>query len=168
MLFKYCLLSVCIATTGVIASLNEPCYGAGGSAGKFESSHYLRMMDLTRFLLLGVCVTESTCKSSGGVTTTSGCHSDPANVKCCTKAACSTSGNCRWTSDCAGTSVANQCPGPSAFKCCSSSVCATGRNIRTNVINFSPYRPVVLVAIKLPHIHPLVRAKRLQSMQQRK
>ncbi|KAF2871152.1 hypothetical protein BDV95DRAFT_607427 [Massariosphaeria phaeospora] len=93
------LLSSQLAT----AALNEPCYGSGGVAG--------------------VCVSTATCSSSGGVTITGGCPRDPADVKCCSKPSCS-GGNCRWSSDCAGTSVSNQCPGPSAFKCCSSG--ATG------------------------------------------
>lgn len=74
----------------------------------------------------GVCVTTSACSSAGGVTISGACPSDPDNVKCCSKASCTngSAGNCRWTSDCAGSSVANQCPGPGGFKCCSSA--ATG------------------------------------------
>lgn len=54
------------------------------------------------------------------------CPADAADIKCCTKASCSntSAGNCRWQSDCAGSSVANQCPGPAQMKCCSSA--ATG------------------------------------------
>jgi hypothetical protein len=60
------------------------------------------------------------------VTIIGGCPADPADIKCCTKASCANTseGNCRWTSDCAGTSITNQCPGPSQMLCCSSS--ATG------------------------------------------
>lgn len=29
------LLKICITATAVIAALNEPCYGAGGTPGKF-------------------------------------------------------------------------------------------------------------------------------------
>ena len=89
---------------------------------------------LIRFVFLGVCVAETACKSSGGISTAGGCHSDPVNVKCCTKASCSTSGNCRWNSDCTGDSVANQCPGPSAFKCCLYSVWP---------FHHAPYNPVI-------------------------
>ena len=69
-------------------------------------------------------MTTTTCSGSGGVTINGACPADASNVKCCTKATCGSGGNCRWSSDCAGTTVANQCPGPSQFKCCSSS--ATG------------------------------------------
>ncbi|KAF6823713.1 secreted protein [Colletotrichum plurivorum] len=95
------LLSAVLWATAVLAALNEPCYGSGGRAG--------------------VCVTTSACSSAGGTTIDNACPADPANVKCCTKASCGSGGNCRYTSDCAGTTAANQCPGPSSFKCCSSS-----------------------------------------------
>jgi len=74
----------------------------------------------------GVCVTTADCSSAGGITISGACPSDPDNVKCCSKASCTngSTGNCRWSSDCAGTTAANQCPGPSGFKCCSST--ATG------------------------------------------
>jgi len=95
-------------TSAALGALNEPCYGSGGVAG--------------------VCVTTATCSASGGVTITGGCPSDPSDVKCCSKTTCAngSSGNCRWTSDCAGTTVSNQCPGPSAFKCCSSNASGFG------------------------------------------
>ena len=86
-----------------LAAINEPCYGPSGRAG--------------------VCITTSDCSAAGGTSISGACPSDPDNVKCCSKPTCGTggSGNCRWTSDCAGTSTANQCPGPSQMKCCSSS-----------------------------------------------
>lgn len=73
-------------------------------------------------LTTGVCVTTSNCASAGGSTINNACPEDPSNVKCCSKPDCSngSNGNCRWISDCAGSTVSNQCPGPSAFKCCSS------------------------------------------------
>lgn len=71
--------------------------------------------------MIGVCIKSSTCTSNGGVTINGGCPKDPASVKCCSKPSCGSSpDNCRWVSDCGGTSVANQCPGPSTFKCCQS------------------------------------------------
>lgn len=72
--------------------------------------------------LSGVCVTTANCASAGGSTIDGACPNDPANVKCCTKPSCNNgaSGNCRWVSDCAGSTVAGQCPGPSAMQCCSS------------------------------------------------
>ncbi|KAJ3961840.1 hypothetical protein N0V92_001492 [Colletotrichum tropicale] len=93
-------LIAAVSVPTVFAALNEPCYGSGGRAG--------------------VCVTTSSCSSSGGTTINGACPKDPDNVKCCTKASCGSGGNCRFTSDCAGDSVANQCPGPSTFKCCDS------------------------------------------------
>ncbi|KAF2257897.1 hypothetical protein CC78DRAFT_563255 [Lojkania enalia] len=84
------------------AALNEPCYGTNGVAG--------------------VCVSTASCSSSGGVSISGACPSDPADVKCCSKPSCGASpGNCRWTSDCAASSLSNLCPGPSGFKCCQSS-----------------------------------------------
>ncbi|KAF2832356.1 hypothetical protein CC86DRAFT_281256 [Ophiobolus disseminans] len=95
------ILVALFSLQGINAALNEPCYGANGVAG--------------------VCVKTSTCASEGGTTTDNACPSDPSDVKCCSKPKCGASpGNCRWTSDCAGSSVANQCPGPGAFKCCQS------------------------------------------------
>ncbi|TDZ19823.1 putative secreted protein [Colletotrichum orbiculare MAFF 240422] len=89
-----------------MAALNEPCYGSDGR--------------------VGVCVTTSACTSSGGTSIDNACPADAANVKCCTKASCGSGGNCRLSSDCAGTSAANQCPGPSEFKCCSSAASGFG------------------------------------------
>ena len=120
------------------AALNEPCYGSGGVAGVFPlSSPAILSLALLHDVVpqssqaltprpSGVCVTTAACSASGGTTITGGCPADPSDVKCCSKTSCTNgaSGNCRWTSDCAGTTVANQCPGPSAMKCCSSS--ATG------------------------------------------
>lgn len=60
------------------AAVNEPCIGSGGRAG--------------------VCVTTTTCDSSGGITVNGACPADAANVKCCTKNPCGSGGNCRWTS----------------------------------------------------------------------
>ncbi|KAH7082576.1 hypothetical protein BKA63DRAFT_134421 [Paraphoma chrysanthemicola] len=95
------LLATLLATQGVLAALNEPCYGPNSVAG--------------------VCVKKSDCTASGGTTIDGGCPSDPADVKCCSKPKCGASpGNCRWVSDCAGESISNQCPGPGTFKCCQS------------------------------------------------
>ncbi|KAK4143172.1 uncharacterized protein C8A04DRAFT_29190 [Dichotomopilus funicola] len=99
------VLTLIMAATAMAAT-NEPCFGADGRAG--------------------VCVSTSACSSAGGITIAGGCPADAADIKCCTKASCSntSAGNCRWQSDCAGSSVANQCPGPAQMKCCSSA--ATG------------------------------------------
>lgn len=98
------LLPLLAAT--IQATTNEPCYGANGAAG--------------------VCITDAACKSAGGSTISGACPWDPSNIKCCSKPKCSngSAGNCRWKSDCAGSSVANQCPGPSQMMCCNSA--ATG------------------------------------------
>ncbi|KAK0743867.1 hypothetical protein B0T18DRAFT_439603 [Schizothecium vesticola] len=99
------VLSILSAPTA-LAAVNEPCYGSGGVAG--------------------VCITTTDCTTAGGTTINGACPADASTVKCCSKTSCANgaSGNCRWTSDCAGTTVSNQCPGPSQMKCCSSS--ATG------------------------------------------
>ncbi|CAP62338.1 uncharacterized protein PODANS_0_1390 [Podospora anserina S mat+] len=98
--------SLALFATAALAAVNEPCVGSGGRAG--------------------VCVTTSTCSSSGGITIDGACPSDASNVKCCTKASCpnGSAGNCRWASDCAGSTLTGLCPGPAQMRCCSSS--ATG------------------------------------------
>ncbi|KAH6871827.1 hypothetical protein B0T10DRAFT_500219 [Thelonectria olida] len=85
-----------------VSEVNNPCYGKDGIAG--------------------VCVSETNCKNSGGISISGACPNDPANIKCCTKPSCpnGAQGNCRWVSDCAGSTVSNKCPGPAQFKCCSS------------------------------------------------
>ncbi|KEZ39366.1 hypothetical protein SAPIO_CDS10065 [Scedosporium apiospermum] len=100
------ILAVLSFTASALAATNEPCIGSGGAAG--------------------VCITTSACSAAGGTSITGACPSDPSNVRCCTKPSCSngSNGNCRWQSDCAGSTVANQCPGPAQMKCCSSK--ATG------------------------------------------
>ncbi|KAF2734837.1 hypothetical protein EJ04DRAFT_602187 [Polyplosphaeria fusca] len=96
------LLVALLASRITNAATNEPCYGANGIAG--------------------VCIAESSCTSSGGVTINGGCPSDASNIKCCSKASCGASpNNCRWSSDCGGASLSGQCPGPAGFKCCQSS-----------------------------------------------
>lgn len=78
-------------------------------------------LPLLTLFLVGVCVTTAACSAKGGTTVNNACPRDPDNVKCCTKPDCGAGDrNCRWTSDCAGSTFANQCPGPSGFKCCSS------------------------------------------------
>lgn len=110
-----------VATGAVRAATNEPCIGSGGDPGIFQT-----LQCIIRKVLLnsttGVCVTTSTCSSSGGIAISGACPSDPADVKCCSKRSCGTAANstCLWQSDCAGTSITNQCPGPSQFKCCQS------------------------------------------------
>ncbi|KAH6889320.1 hypothetical protein B0T10DRAFT_487758 [Thelonectria olida] len=87
------------------AATNEPCYGPNNVAG--------------------VCLSASACSNAGGTSHVGYCKADAASIKCCTKPKCGTGsfagGNCRWVSDCAGSSQANQCPGPGQMKCCSSS-----------------------------------------------
>ncbi|KAF7561960.1 hypothetical protein G7046_g2182 [Stylonectria norvegica] len=97
-------LSILPLLTIALAANNEPCYGPSGRAG--------------------VCISTSSCSSAGGTSISGACPADAANIKCCSKPSCGSGGNCRWQSDCGGSSVANQCPGPSQMKCCSSS--ATG------------------------------------------
>lgn len=94
------LLAILSAATH--AATNEPCYGPSGAAG--------------------VCISTAACAKAGGSTIAGACPADPAGVKCCSKPKCGAGGkgNCRWVSDCAGSTVANQCPGPSQMKCCSS------------------------------------------------
>jgi hypothetical protein len=87
----------------VLAAVSEPCYGPNGRAG--------------------VCITDADCAKAGGASVTGACPWDATNIKCCSKPSCGSggTGNCRWKSDCAGSSTANQCPGPSQMMCCSSS-----------------------------------------------
>ncbi|KAK5655231.1 hypothetical protein OQA88_5798 [Cercophora sp. LCS_1] len=105
MQFKNLVLTA-LSAKAILAAVNEPCVGSGGVAG--------------------VCISTSACSAAGGSSITGFCPSDPAGIRCCFKKSCSngSSGNCRWQSDCAGSSVSNQCPGPSQMKCCSSA--ATG------------------------------------------
>ncbi|KAK0725109.1 hypothetical protein B0H67DRAFT_569591 [Lasiosphaeris hirsuta] len=100
------LLLIALSTPTALAAVNEPCYGTGSVAG--------------------VCLATADCTAAGGSNIAGACPADAAGIRCCFKTPCANgaSGNCRWTSDCAGTTVANQCPGPSGMKCCSSS--ATG------------------------------------------
>lgn len=88
----------------------------------------------------GVCLTTSTCTSSGGSYASGYCPNDPTDVKCCYKTSCGSGGNCRWTSQCSTGNTASGrfsryvplqatkerssqllvglCPGPTDFKCC--------------------------------------------------
>ncbi|KAK7424800.1 hypothetical protein QQZ08_008429 [Neonectria magnoliae] len=94
------LLAILSAT--IHAATNEPCYGPNGAAG--------------------VCISTAACTKSGGSTIAGACPADPAGIRCCSKPKCGAGGkgNCRWVSDCAGSTAANQCPGPAQMKCCSS------------------------------------------------
>ncbi|KAI8216905.1 hypothetical protein K4K53_009713 [Colletotrichum sp. SAR 10_77] len=121
-------LIAAVSVPAVFAAVNEPCYGSGGRAG--------------------VCVTTSSCSSSGGTTINGACPKDPDNVKCCTKASCGSGGNCRFTSDCAGTSVANQCPGPSTFKCCDSSASGFGGYGAPNTLTVGACKSVAVNGAK--------------------
>ncbi|ROT38432.1 hypothetical protein SODALDRAFT_339841 [Sodiomyces alkalinus F11] len=102
------LLFALAAATTAMAAINEPCYGSNGVAG--------------------VCVSTTACASAGGTSITGACPRDPADIRCCSKPRCSngSNGNCRWVSDCAGSTVTNQCPGPSGMRCCSSSALGWG------------------------------------------
>ena len=84
------------------AAEDEPCYGPDG--------------------LAGVCLTSSDCTSAGGTTITGACPWDSGDILCCSKPTCGSgsAGNCRWESDCAGSTEANQCPGPGQMMCCDS------------------------------------------------
>ncbi|KAJ5016672.1 hypothetical protein K4K57_010968 [Colletotrichum sp. SAR 10_99] len=121
-------LIAAVSVQAVFAAVNEPCYGSGGRAG--------------------VCVTTSSCSSSGGTTINGACPKDPDNVKCCTKASCGSGGNCRFTSDCAGTSVVNQCPGPSTFKCCDSSASGFGGYGAPNTLTVGACKSVAVNGAK--------------------
>ncbi|KAI8156496.1 hypothetical protein K4K50_005589 [Colletotrichum sp. SAR 10_71] len=57
-------------------------------------------------------------------------------------------GNCRFTSDCAGTSVANQCPGPSTFKCCDSSASGFGGYGAPNTLTVGACKSVAVNGAK--------------------
>ncbi|KAM0285893.1 hypothetical protein ACHAO9_008485 [Fusarium lateritium] len=95
---RFSLPIILLLSTPSLSASNEPCYGPSGTAG--------------------VCITEASCKSSGGTAISGACPADAANIKCCSKPTCS-SGNCRWSSDCTGTSASGHCPGPAQMKCCS-------------------------------------------------
>lgn len=105
------------------AALNGPCTASGAP---------------------GVCITTSSCSSSGGTSFTGFCPNDPANVKCCTKPKCGSGGTCQFANTCgSGNTVSGACipyvvtspniinnhlrrpftfsglcPGPADFKCC--------------------------------------------------
>lgn len=67
----------------------------------------------------GVCITTSSCSSSGGTSFTGFCPNDPANVKCCTKPKCGNGGTCQFANTCgSGNTASGLCPGPADFKCC--------------------------------------------------
>ncbi|KIM42248.1 glycoside hydrolase family 24 protein [Hebeloma cylindrosporum] len=72
----------------------------------------------------GVCLSTSSCSSSGGTSHAGFCPSDPTDVQCCTKT-CGSGGICRFSNTCSGTTQTGLCPGPSTFLCClSGSSCA--------------------------------------------
>lgn len=70
-----------LVVTSAHAAVNDPCT-AGGTPG--------------------ICLTTSSCSSSGGTSIPGFCPSDPMNIQCCTKA-CGSSGICRFSKTCGGT-----------------------------------------------------------------
>ncbi|CAA7266062.1 unnamed protein product [Cyclocybe aegerita] len=89
----YALFFAAIAAN---AALNDPCKAACTS---------------------GVCISTSSCSSSGGTSHTGFCPNDPANIKCCTKPLCG-SASSRTLVPVGTLSRVGLCPGPPTFKCC--------------------------------------------------
>jgi len=77
----FCAAVFFLAVTFVHAAVNGPC-----TAGSTP----------------GVCITTSSCSSSGGTSHAGFCPSDPTDVQCCTKA-CGSGGICRFSNTCSGT-----------------------------------------------------------------
>jgi len=50
----------------------------------------------------GICITTSSCLSSGGTSHPGYCPNDPTSVQCCTKT-CGSGGICQFSSTCTGT-----------------------------------------------------------------
>lgn len=69
---------VLLAATLTRAAINDPC-----TAGSTP----------------GICLTTTSCSSSGGTSHVGFCPKDPTNVQCCTKS-CGSGGICRFTSSC--------------------------------------------------------------------
>jgi len=77
----FCAAVFFLAVTFAQAAVNGPC--TAGSAP-------------------GVCLTTSSCSSSGGTSHAGFCPSDPTDVQCCTKV-CGSGGICRFSNTCSGT-----------------------------------------------------------------
>ncbi|KAG4085838.1 hypothetical protein H8356DRAFT_1298189 [Neocallimastix lanati (nom. inval.)] len=94
----------------------------------------------------GVCISTTSCISSGGSYVRGLCPNDASNVECCNKK-CSyngKSGQCKFINQCNGSSYTDLCPGGSDFACCidsssntNYSSCTTNNGLKGTCIDIS-------------------------------